>query len=101
VTSSGFTAECKKVGPGTLTAQSETTAGTASGPRSREIVKGVTAEAHDDGYTFTFDVTITNPASGEPGIYDSGEATIGLWTYDGATWQLNGERSIVRIWRRI
>lgn len=89
LTASGFTADCKKVGPGTLTARSETTAGTATAPRQREIVKGLSDEAHDDSYNYTFTVVITNTPSGEPGIYNGGEATIGLWTYDGATWQLN------------
>ncbi len=88
VTSSGFTADCKRVTPGTLTTQTETTAGTASSPRSHEIVKGVTAEAHNDSYRFQFDVSVTNQSVGG-GEWDAGSVTVGVWTYDGATWQMN------------
>ncbi len=89
VTSSGFTAECKKVGPGALTGQSETTGVSPSAPRTHEIQKAVTAEAHDDTYNYTFNVNITNQNLGG-GEYNPGEIVVGIWTYDGATWQMNG-----------
>lgn len=89
ITSSGFTADAKKVGPGTITQQSETTNGTASSPRIFEKVKQLATEAHDDNYTFNFNARVNNIATDEVGIYEAGSLAIGLWTNDGATWQLN------------
>jgi len=80
---SGFTANLKiKELTGTITARTDSTVSDPSVPSGLDysINKGQTDEAHDDRYTFQYDVSFTSPV-GEPDT-----VTVGFYTNDGGGW---------------
>lgn len=80
---SGFTAQLKiKELTGTITGRVDSTVSTPSVPSGLDhsINKGQTDEAHDDKYTFQYDVVWVTPP-GEPDTVQ-----VGFYTNDGAGW---------------
>lgn len=99
VTGSGFTPSLKiKELVGTTTTRTDPTdsGGSVSDPSSPtgldySINKDQSAEAWDDKYTFQYDVTVTNFASGaEPGT-----VSVGIYTHDGSNWVQRATRNYV------
>ncbi|KKK68299.1 hypothetical protein LCGC14_2945470, partial [marine sediment metagenome] len=84
LTGSGFTASLKvKELTGVITNHTDNVVSTPSVPSGLDhsINKSQTAEAHDDKYTFQYDVNLFDPP-GEP----PEPITVGLYTNDGAGW---------------
>lgn len=87
---SGFTADLKiKELTGAITNHIDNVVSTPSVPAGvdHSINKTQTAEAHDDKYTFQYDVSFTSPP-GEPDI-----VRVGFYTNDGAGWVLRATRN--------
>lgn len=83
---SGFTASLKvKELTGAITNRTDSTVSTPSVPSGLDhsINKGQTLEAHDDKYTFQYDVSLFDPPSEPPE-----PISVGLYTNDGAGYVL-------------
>lgn len=89
---SGFTANLKiKELTGTITNRTDNVVSTPSVPSGLDhsINKAQTLEAHDNRYTFQYDVSFTSPV-GEPDSVD-----VGFYTNDGAGWVQRATQSHV------
>lgn len=89
LTSAGFTAKCKRVTAVSGTPTTITAAATPSGPRVFEKVKPNADLVFNDRFTFKFNVLVTSGPIIAPGERLPGSVTLGFWTYDGLTWQMN------------
>lgn len=93
LTSAGFTAKCKRVTAVSGRPTVIPAAATPSSPRVYEKIKPNADLVFNDRFTFKFDVLVTSGPIIAPGERLPGTVTLGFWTYDGLTWQMNSTAS--------